>query len=111
MDIDSPYLEYSKIYAQLLIETLKFHGIENIGVKFSGSKGFHIIIPWKAFPEEIYNQKTKNMFPEWPRIICQYLSDMIKPKLAEKILNDESLNQIAKKNRKRGKRSQCKGMP
>ena len=103
LDIDSPYLEYSKIYAQLLIETLKFHGIENIGVKFSGSKGFHIIIPWKAFPEEIYNQKTKNMFPEWPRIICQYLSDMIKPKLAEKILNDESLNQIAKKTGKEEK--------
>src|SRR3989344_7501176 len=53
LDIDSPYLEYSKIYAQLLIDTLKFHGIKNIGVKFSGSKGFHIIVPWKAFPEEI----------------------------------------------------------
>src|SRR3989344_5787445 len=39
LDIDSPYLEYSKIYAKLLVEALKFHGIENIGIKFSGSKG------------------------------------------------------------------------
>ncbi len=97
LDIDSPYLEYSKIYADLLIKTLKFHGIENIGVKFSGSKGFHIIIPWKAFPEEVYGQKTKNMFPEWPRIICQYLTEIIQPKLEEKIFEENNLKELAKK--------------
>ena len=86
LDIDSPYLEYSKIYARLLIKTLEFSGIKNLGIKFSGSKGFNIIIPWKAFPEQIYNQKTKDMFPEWPRIICQYLSEIVQPKLTEEIL-------------------------
>ena len=101
MDIDSPYLEYSKRYTHLIINALKFHGIKNIGVKFSGSKGFHIIVPWKAFPKEIYNQKTKDMFPEWPRIICQYLTELIQPKLAEEILGDESLKQIAKKTGKK----------
>jgi len=95
IDIDSPYLEYSKIYSRLLIETLEFHNIKNYGIKFSGSKGFHIIIPWKAFPTEIYNQKTKNMFPEWPRIICQYLAEIIKPKLAEKIFQEQSLKELA----------------
>lgn len=97
IDIDSPYLEYSKIYAELLIKTLEFHKVENIGVKFSGSKGFHIILPWKAFPKEIYNQKTKDMFPEWPRIICQYLSEIIKPKLAEKIFKQQSLKELAQR--------------
>jgi len=96
LDIDSPYLEYSKVYADLLIKTLKFHGIENIGVKFSGSKGFHIIIPWKAFPKEVYGQKTKNMFPEWPRVICEYLTEIIKPKLIE-IIYEGNLKEIAKK--------------
>jgi len=100
LDVDSPYLEYSKIYTKLLIDVLKFHRVENVGVKFSGSKGFHVIIPWKAFPEEIYNQKTKDMFPEWPRLICQYLSATIQPKLAEEILQDENLKQIAKKTEK-----------
>lgn len=95
LDIDSPYLEYSKIYAQLLIEALEFHGIKNLGVKFSGSKGFHIIIPWNAFPKEIYNQKTKDMFPEWPRIICQYLDSIIKPKLTESIFQEHSLKELA----------------
>jgi len=97
LDIDSPYLEYSKIYADLLVKTLKFHSIESIGVKFSGSKGFHIIIPWKAFPEEIYGQKTKNMFPEWPRLICQYLTDIIQPKLADAIFEENSLKELAEK--------------
>ena len=97
LDIDSPYLEYSKIYAELLIDALKFHSINNIGVKFSGSKGFHIIIPWKAFPKEVYGEKTKDMFPEWPRLICQYLTELVQVKLTEKILSDDTLSQIAKK--------------
>lgn len=85
IDIDSKYLDYSKVSAQLLIQALEFHGVKNIGVKFSGSKGFHIIIPWKSFPKEVYGTKTKNMFPEWPRLICQYLNEMIKKQLIEKI--------------------------
>jgi len=97
LDIDSPYLEYSKIYTGFLINTLEFYGIKNYRVKFSGSKGFHVIIPWKAFPEQIYNQKTKDMFPEWPKIICQYLAEIIQPKLAEEILKNEDLKQIAEK--------------
>ena len=85
IDIDSKYIDYSKISAQLLIQALEFHGVKNIGIKFSGSKGFHIIIPWKSFPKEIYGHQTKNMFPEWPRLVCQYLTEMIKPQLIEKI--------------------------
>ena len=87
IDIDSKYFDYAKIYAEILIRVLRNHGIQNIGVKFSGSKGWHIIIPWKAFPEEISGKKTKNMFPEWPRLICQYLNEIIKDKLIERISN------------------------
>jgi len=97
LDIDSPYLEYSKIYTQILVSTLRFHNVENFSIKFSGSKGFHIIIPWKAFPEQIYNQKTKNMFPEFPRIICEYLADIIKPKLADEIFKNQTLKELAQK--------------
>jgi len=97
LDVDSPYLEYSKIYTELLIDALRFHGVKNFNVKYSGNKGFHIIIPWKAFPEEIYGQKTKNMFPELPKIICQYLSELIKPKLEEKILKDIDSKELIKK--------------
>jgi len=97
LDIDSPYLEYSKIYADLIVKTLKFHGIENLSIKFSGSKGFHIIVPWKAFPDEIYGQKTKDMFPEWPRTICEYLTEITQQKLADAIFENENLKDLAKK--------------
>src|SRR3990167_5675118 len=46
IDIDSKYLDYSKIAAGLIIHFLEHHGMRNVGIKFSGSKGFHIIVPW-----------------------------------------------------------------
>ena len=84
-DIDSKYIDYSKILAQLIIEMLEFHGVKNIGIKFSGSKGFHIIVPSKAFPKEINEVKTSDMFPDYPRIITQYIIEKTKKQLIEKI--------------------------
>ena len=85
LDIDSKYIDYSKILAEQVIELLKFHGIKNFGIKFSGSKGFHIIIPWKAFPKDVGGAKASDMFPEWPRIITQYIIHNTREKLIEKI--------------------------
>ncbi len=85
IDIDSKYLDYSKIMTILIIKILKFHGIKNIGIKFSGSKGFHIIVPWRAFPKEVNGILTKDKFPDWPRIITRYITEKIKEKLIEKI--------------------------
>jgi len=79
IDIDSKYIDYSKISAEVIINILKFHGVKNIGIKFSGSKGFHIIIPWKSFPKEINEIKTSTMFPEYPRIIVQYIMEKQRP--------------------------------
>lgn len=39
----------------------------------SGSKGFHILVPWKAFPKEIGEEKTSNLFPQLPRKIVSYI--------------------------------------
>ncbi len=87
LDIDSKYLDYSKIMAEAIIKLFKFHRINNYSIKFSGSKGFHIIIPWKAFPEEINQIKTKDKFPEIPRIITNYIIEMTKQELIKKISN------------------------
>src|SRR5271157_2748020 len=38
IDIDSKYIDYSKIAAQSIIKLLNFYGIKNVGIKFSGSK-------------------------------------------------------------------------
>src|SRR4030042_4062946 len=89
IDIDCKYLEYSKMAAASLIKAMEFHGIEGVGVKFSGGKGFHIIVPWQAFPKEVYGQKTKDMFPKFPRLICQYLTEVARPILEEEMEKEE----------------------
>jgi len=78
IDIDSPFLDCSKIAARLIVAALEHHDIKNYGIKFSGSKGFHIIVPGKAFPKEYDGLKMKEMFPEWPRAISEYLMDYIR---------------------------------
>ncbi len=96
IDIDSKYIDYSKICAEVIINFLKFHGIKNVGIKFSGSKGLHIIIPWKAFPKEVNGVQTKNMFPEWTRIIIKYIIEQTKKQLIEKISDIERPNKYVK---------------
>lgn len=94
IDIDSPYLDCSKIAAKLIISALEHHGIKNFGIKFSGSKGFHIIVPSKAFPENFEGKETKMMFPEWPRAISEYLMEFIRKEYnleAGKILSGKAM--------------------
>jgi DNA primase catalytic subunit len=86
IDIDSPFLDYAKIAARLLIEQFEKHGINNIGIKFSGGKGFHILIPFKAFPETFNGLQTKDQFPDWPRAIAEYLFKKIRNPMNEEIL-------------------------
>jgi hypothetical protein len=73
IDIDCKWFDYAKLAAISIVETFKQHGIKEVGVKFSGSKGFHILLPWKAFPKEISGKNIKNLFPELPRKLIAYL--------------------------------------
>ena len=97
IDIDSPFLDYSKIAAELIIKELESSGVSNYGIKFSGSKGFHIIVPAKAFPENLEGLETKKMFPEWPRAISEYLMFQIKQEYNERVtssgINFEALKE------------------
>ncbi len=86
IDIDSKFFDYAKIAAKVLIQALEAHGVKSIGIKYSGSKGFHILIPSKSFPEELYGEKTKDKFPEWPRAIAGYLKEITRDKVNEKII-------------------------
>ncbi|MEA3430965.1 MAG: hypothetical protein U9R08_06860 [Nanoarchaeota archaeon] len=100
LDIDCKSLEYSKITADLLIKALKYHDIKCISCKFSGNHGFHIGIPFEAFPDKVHNKETRTLFPEAPRFIAAYLQSMIKEKLVENLLKFEDINTIAAKTEK-----------
>ncbi|HIH59502.1 MAG: hypothetical protein QT08_C0022G0006 [archaeon GW2011_AR17] len=97
LDIDTVHWDYAKWTAYFLIEALKFHDVKNIAVKFSGSKGFHIAVPFASFPEEVNGVKTHKLFPEGPRIITAYLQNMIHEMLANKILEKENIANICQK--------------
>lgn len=97
LDIDCPELEYSKIAADLLVQALKHHGIQHVSVKFSGNHGFHIGVPYEAFPETVNGKPIKDQFPEGPRKIAAYLQEMIREPLAEKLGQKDNPGKIAEK--------------
>src|SRR3989338_304147 len=53
LDIDTKFLEYSKIAADLIMEAFKFHDLNHFSVKFSGGNGFHIGVQFESFPNKI----------------------------------------------------------
>ncbi|MBI5797576.1 hypothetical protein HZA98_01580 [Candidatus Woesearchaeota archaeon] len=101
LDIDTPYWDYAKWTAYYLVEALKFHDVKSISIKFSGGKGWHILVPFEAFPDEVNGIKTKNLFPEGPRIITAYLENMIREMLTNKILEKEDIATICQKTGKK----------
>jgi DNA primase catalytic subunit len=88
IDIDCKWLDYSKLAAKAIIEVLKEHNVKNVGLKFSGSKGFHILIPWKAFPKKLGGSNSKDLFPELPRKIAKYIRFESEKKLSESLPED-----------------------
>jgi len=81
LDVDCPYWLFAKLTAHLFVRALQDHGIHAISVKFSGNKGFHVAVPWEAFPERVNDLETKNLFPEAPRAIAAHLLDYISSNL------------------------------
>ncbi len=75
LDIDCPFWDFSKIIAYLFIRALKDHGIRSVSCKFSGNKGFHIGVPFEAFPKRVDDVEINRLFPEGPRKIALYLLD------------------------------------
>ena len=97
IDIDSPFLDYGKIATKLILNVLESHGIKHYGIKFSGGKGFHIIVPFKSFPNEINGELTKDNFPKWPRLIAGYIFNQIKEQMNQEILSLTSREQLKEK--------------
>ncbi len=96
---DNARLQYSKIAADLIVKELKRQGIKSVTAKFSGNKGFHIAVPFEAFPKEVNGKEIRDEFPAAAKRIAAYLREQIKKKLGEQILKRENgdYNAIAEK--------------
>ncbi|MBI2557884.1 hypothetical protein HYW20_01050 [Candidatus Woesearchaeota archaeon] len=99
IDIDCVVFEYSKIAADLVVKFLRFNGVNSISCKFSGNKGFHIGVPFEAFPEKVRNEEIKKNFPDAPKRVALYIKAMILPEFSKRLLEHESgnLNSIIEK--------------
>jgi len=97
LDIDSDFIEYSKIAAELVIDAMKFHNIHNIGLKFSGRGGWHIGVGFEAFPAEVKGIKIKDFFPEGPRLVASYLQQLIVDSLRKRILEITDVDDLKEK--------------
>ncbi len=78
IDIDFPIWEATRIITHAIVEELIRQGVPEdvIHIKFSGNKGFHIIIPFEAFPEEYITDDevlSSDLFPDGVRRMLQYL--------------------------------------
>lgn len=91
IDIDSDKgINHAKKAAILLIQAFKIHGVDNISVKFSGSRGFHVGIHRKTFPKIVNYEKVEYQFPELSQQIATYLKYFIRKKLKEQLLTLDS---------------------
>ncbi len=97
LDIDSKYIDFSKIAAELILDALKFHNVQNIGLKFSGRGGWHIIVPFEAFPEEVHGIKIKDLFPQGPRIVSSYLRELIENSLRDRLSEIVDTDELSKR--------------
>lgn len=97
LDIDCKFLEYSKICADIIVKFLRYCGVKDLSVKFSGNKGFHIGVPFEAFPKQVSGVMTKDLFPDAPKKIAFYVKENIKGELGRRILALENNNFAAVK--------------
>src|SRR3989344_1452215 len=91
IDIDSKYWEFSKYTTYLVYEALKFYNLKHISVKFSGNKGWHVGVPFEAFPKEVHGADTKNLFPDGIRVIAAFIIEKIKPELNKFLMSKENI--------------------
>jgi DNA primase catalytic subunit len=97
IDLDVKDFEIAKIATKKFIEALKDHGVKNIGVKFTGNKSFHIIVAFESFPSKVNGIPTKNLYPELPQKIIEYLKWYVKEELKEDLLALDNPNNISQR--------------
>ncbi len=95
IDIDARFdLADSIETAKLIIKFLKSYGIDCYGIKFSGRRGFHIIVPFEAFPDTINYRPVKDMYPELHRIVVSFIRRQIYDELADRLVKRGGIRRL-----------------
>jgi hypothetical protein len=95
IDIDSKMsLDESKIAARLVCELLEKYGIRNYGIKFSGRRGFHIVMPWIMFPKTIDYKSSEKFYPLVPRVVSRFIRKKIKHDLMDELVKTKGAKNL-----------------
>ena len=95
LDIDSRIgIEAAAIAAKEVCRVLKSYGIESYGIKFSGSRGFHILVPWEAFPKSVNYVDSAKQYPKILNAIVAYICECIKDSLLKKLIEKYTAKQL-----------------
>lgn len=97
IDIDSKLgdtreekIRHSQSCGSMVCAFLRKYGVKNYGVKFSGSRGFHIIVPFEAFPKEINYRKTGELYPKIPQSISGFIREKLREKLLQMLVREKT---------------------
>ena len=96
-DPDVQDFEIAKITTKVVAEFLKKHRISDFIIKFSGGKGFHVIVPFETFPESIDFKPISKWYPELLEIVIQYFKHSMKEKLRDELLALDTPFNLAKR--------------
>jgi len=86
LDPDCLDFDLSKITVKTICEALEEHGIKDYSIKYTGGKGFHLGIPFEAFPKKVNGKYLEKMYPGVAKTIIEYLKDYTKETLRERFL-------------------------
>jgi DNA-directed RNA polymerase subunit RPC12/RpoP len=86
IDIDCPDWDLSRRIADVIIKVLYDHNVSSVSCKFSGNKGFHIGVPFEAFPENVQGKNISLLFPEGVKRILDYISHYAEKHYSSQIL-------------------------
>ncbi|NOX71490.1 MAG: hypothetical protein GXO64_02210 [Candidatus Micrarchaeota archaeon] len=95
LDLDCEDTEHGKEAAKALLWALSEHGIKNVSIKFTGGTGFHMGLPWEAFPKTINFEELAPRFPELARIVADYLREFAREKLIKNLRERWSWEEMA----------------
>ena len=84
----------SQLCALEILGFLRKFGIKNCGIKFSGSRGFHLCLPSNMFPKEVNFHPLSSQYPDVPRIIINFIRDSIKQNLMQSLLQKRPAKEL-----------------
>ena len=92
LDLDSKIgMDGSRIAAETILDFFGKYGIKNAGIKFSGSRGFHLCLPWEMFPRD---EELVKRYPEIPQALIGFIKNSIAEELMKRLVREKSAKEL-----------------